>query len=191
MKKEVKMKDLKSDFYKTFMHLEEKIFESLVKKGLYIKNPKIQKGAFLFFGVVCIIGLAIILGLVLIYLSRKLNGRTQKGDKVDWEVDGLKIFLKAMSRHHSWQTKNLITVEKYIPYAIALGLQDEFMEQLKVIYPDYHPSWYSGSHAFMYSYSGLNSSFSSNITSSAPSSSSGFSGGSSGGGGGGGGGGSW
>lgn len=187
---EVKMKDLTSDFYSTFGKLEKDAFSSLVAKKLYTKNPKNQMAALLVLGIIALAFGSIILGPVLIFLSRKLNGRTEAGDKADFEVDGLKIFLKAMSRHHKFQSKSLITVEKYIPYAIALGLQDEFMEQLKIIDPKYKPTWYSGHHSFMYSYSGMYSSMS-NFTTSAPSSSSGFSGGSSGGGGGGGGGGSW
>lgn len=189
---EVKLKDLKTDFYTTFGSLEKVAFASLVKKKLYTKNPKDQMGVLLVFGIIILFIGNLILGPVLIFLSRKLNGRTELGDKLDHQVDGLKIFLKAMSRHHRFQSANLITVEKYIPYAIALGLQNEFMEQLKIVNPNYHPSWYSGSsRGFYYSYPGMYSSIGSNITTSAPSSSSGFSGGSSGGGGGGGGGGSW
>lgn len=187
----VSLKDLKTDFYLTFESLENKVFSGLAEKKLYTKNPKNQMGFLLVLGIIVLVLGNIILGPVLLFLSKKLNGRTPLGDKIDWEVDGLKIFLKAMSRHYKFQTKNLITVEKYIPYAIALGLQAEFMEQLKIINPDYEPNWYSGTHGFYYIYPGMYSSFGSNMTTSAPSSSSGFSGGSSGGGGGGGGGGSW
>jgi uncharacterized membrane protein len=190
--KETNLTDLKKDFYLTFSYLEKDVFESLIQRRFYIKNPKTQMGFLLVFGLIALFTLNIILGPVLIFLSRKLNGRTQTGDKIDWQLDGLKIFLKNMSRHHKWQAKNLITVEKYIPYAMAFGMHDDFMKQLKVVYPNYNPSWYSGSsHNFYNSYSGIYSSMNSNVTTSAPSSSSGFSSGSSGGGGGGGGGGSW
>lgn len=188
---QVKLDDLKTDFYSTFGTLEKEAFKSLVDKKLYSKNPKSQMALLLAAGIISMALGNIILGPVLIFLSRKLNGRTQAGDKVDFSVDGLKIFLKAVSRYHKFQSKNLIAVEKYIPFAIALGLQNEFMEQLKIINPEYKPSWYSGSHGFYHTYPGMYSSFGSNMTTSAPSSSSGFSGGSSGGGGGGGGGGSW
>lgn len=188
---EVLLKDLKEDFYFTFSVLEADAFQSLIDKNLYYNNPKIQMQLLLILGIIALVSGNIFLGPVLIFLSRKLNGRTDLGDKLDWEIDGLKIFLKAMSRHHKFQSKNLITVEKYIPFAIALGLQDEFMDQLKIINPDYKPSWYSGSGGFYSTYPAMYSSFGAGITTSAPSSSSGFSGGSSGGGGGGGGGGSW
>ncbi len=186
------LKDLGTDFYLTFQRLEKEAFNSLVERKLYSKNPKNQMGTLLTFGILALVTGNIILGPVLIFLSRKLNGRTELGDEIDFKVDGLKIFLKSVNRYHKFQSKNLITVEKYIPYAIALGLQDEFMEQLKVINSEYKPSWYLGSGNFYLNYASFGSVVNSNITTSAPSSSSGFSGGGfSGGGGGGGGGGSW
>lgn len=187
----VKLSEIKKDFYLIFQKMEGEVFNSLVRKKLYSKNPKTQITLLFVFGIIAAATLNFILGPILIFLSKKLNGKTSTGLKADWEIDGLKIFLKSISRYHKWQAKNLITVEKYIPYAMALGLNDEFMSQLKVIYPEYSPAWYRGNGNFYSMYPIIYSSMNSNITTSAPSSSSGFSGGSSGGGGGGGGGGSW
>jgi len=134
----------------------------------------------------------LILAAVLFWLSRKLNGRTSLGDEIDFKIDGLKLFLKSMDRNYKWQAEKFYTVEQMIPYAVSLGYIDKFMEALKILKPDYNPSWYSGYHgSFFASYAAFSVAASSNITTSAPSSSSGFSSGSSGGGGGGGGGGSW
>lgn len=189
----VKINSLQDDFYKTFDDLADKIFDILTERKFYSKNPKIQRGLLLTGAIFSFITLNVFLGGVLILFYKKLIGRTAKGDEIDWKIDGLKLFLKNMSREHTWQAKNLITVEKYIPYAIALGYVKEFMSELKIIYPDYEPSWYAGNVAFYgisnQMFSSMNSSF---TTTHASSSSSGFSGGgSSGGGGGGGGGGSW
>lgn len=182
----------KEDFYETFSILRNKIFDVLVKRGFYSKNPTVQRNLFLAGAIFSFITLNLLLGGVLIFFYKKLNGRTVLGDEMDWKIDGLKIFLKNMSREYKWQADNLVTVEKYIPYAISLGYIKEFMEQLKVIYPNYQPGWYSGNLAFYSIQNSLVSSMSSNFTTHASSSSSGFSGGgSSGGGGGGGGGGSW
>lgn len=189
-KSEVNMKDIKT-FYMTFQKLEKESFQSLINRGFYTKNPKDQKAGLLIIGIILTVSLNIILGPLLIYLSTKLNGRTALGDKMDWQVEGLKIFLKNMKRHYNFQAKEAITVEKYIPYAMAFGFIDEFMEQLKDLVPEYKPTWYSGHTNFYVMNSAFNSSMSGSFTTTAPSSSSGFSGGSSGGGGGGGGGGSW
>lgn len=189
-KKEVNMKDIKT-FYATFTKLEKESFQSLIDKGFYVKNPKDQKAALLVFGIIGIATLNLILGGMLSYLSTKLNGRTKEGDRMDWQVEGLKIFLKNMKRHYNFQAEKAITVEKYIPYAMAFGFIEEFMSELKDMYPNYQPSFYSGHTNFYVMNSAFTSSMSTTFTTSAPSSSSGFSGGSSGGGGGGGGGGSW
>jgi uncharacterized membrane protein len=187
----VDISSLRSDFYLTANIIETKLFSSLVNKNLYAKNPKTQKAILLMISIWSAISLNILLALVLFWLSRVLNGRTTTGDKIDWEVSGLKLFFKNMSREYKWQADNLITVEKYLPYAIALGYINEFMSQLKIIYPNYNPSWYSGG-LFLASYNNYFNSLNSSFVTTAPGSSSGFSGGGfSGGGGGGGGGGSW
>lgn len=185
----VEISDLKKDFYKTFSEMEKNAFDILVKNNYYTKNPKIQKGLLLMAGIFSFFLFSFILGSVLIYLSIKLNGRTEKGDEMDFKIDGLKLFLKSMGRNYKWQAERFYVVEQMIPYAMALGFIDEFMKQLKLIKPDYSPTWYSGYHGGFYSgVNSLNSSMTTNMTTS---SSSGRSGGFSGGGGGGGGGGSW
>ncbi len=177
--------------YTTFSDLETKNFMMLIQRNLFIKNPKSQKALSRVFGLITLFSGAFVLGGVLLYLSTKLNGRTQEGDEMDWKLDGLKIFLKATKRYDVWQTKNFIFLEKMIPYAMALGVIDQYMKGLKILKPNYSPSWYTGRGTFYAMYPLFNSTASSNVTTTAPSSSSGFSGGSSGGGGGGGGGGSW
>jgi len=188
----IELFSLQKEFYKTFQKIEEDIFASHIRRGFYVKNPKLQMQLLLTFGIVLIAFGGPILGAVMIYLSRKLNGRTKLGDEVDFKIDGLKIFLKNMKRNYKWQAEKLYLVEEFIPYAIAFGIIDQFMKELKEIYPKYNPTWYHGNLAFYAASSSMFSSMSSSFTTSAPSSSSGFSGGGfSGGGGGGGGGGSW
>lgn len=183
--------DLKKDFYKTFQDMEDDVFKELVEKKYYTKNPKTQKGGLIFLGVAALFTGNIILAIALFYLSRKLNDRTALGDEIDFKIDGLKLFLKSMDRNYKWQAGKFYTVEQMIPYAMALGYIDKFMEALKIVKPDYNPSWYSGSRGNFYlGYSAFYLATSGSLTTAAPSSS-GSSGGFSGGGGGGGGGGSW
>jgi uncharacterized membrane protein YgcG len=177
--------------YTTFSSLETKNFLMLIQRNFFIKNPKSQKALCRVFGLMTLFSGAFILGIVLLYLSGKLNGRTKEGDEMDWKLDGLKIFLKATKRYNVWQTKNFVFLEQMIPYAMALGVIEDYMKELKILKPNYSPSWYSGHGNFYMMYPLFASTATSNVTTTAPSSSSGFSGGSSGGGGGGGGGGSW
>jgi uncharacterized membrane protein len=188
---EIELSSLKIDFYETYGKIENEIFKNLVEKKYYFKNPKYQKGILITLAVLSMFGFNFILTAVLFFLSIKLNGRTALGDEIDFKIDGLKLFLKSMDRNYKWQAMKFYTVEQMIPYAIALGYIDNFMEALKILKPDYNPSWYGGySGNFYTSYAVFYAATSGNITTATPSSS-GSSGGFSGGGGGGGGGGSW
>lgn len=203
-KEEVHLSKVK-DFYETYSELEDLAIDNLIKKGLYQKDPRVQNRLLTTLGIFSILTTNFVFGVVIIWFSKILKGRTPQGDELDWRIDGLKLFLKNMKRHYNFHTQKLIIVERYIPYAIALGFIDEFMEQLKIIQPEYVPDWYSGDVTFYDSYDNVFSNFGSAIQSSSLSSGtssrttrttsssfSGFSGGGfSSGGGGGGGGGSW
>jgi len=130
------------------------------------------------------------------------------GRRVMDRIEGFKLYLSVAEQarlealHPPDQTPELF--EKYLPYAIALDVENEWGDQFAGLLAragqggEYRPRWYSGhsfhSHDIGGFGSSLGSSFSSAISSSssAPGSSSGGGGGgSSGGGGGGGGGGGW
>jgi len=143
-----------------------------------------------------------------------LKAPTLAGRALMDRVDGFKAFLTAVDADRM-QTiippnKTPELFERFLPYALALGVEHAWSEQFSQILAraatvdgagsraGYSPSWYSGRGFTSFSAaeftSGFSSSFSSAISSSssAPGSSSGSSGGgSSGGGGGGGGGGGW
>jgi uncharacterized membrane protein len=190
--KTVKLSDLRKDFYETFAEMENDVFKTLVAKKYYTKNPKTQRVLLVVGGIFVLVFGNFFLAIMLFFLAGKLNGRTALGDEIDFRIDGLKLFLKSMDRNYKWQAEQLYIVEQMIPYAMALGYIEKFMEELKIIKPDYNPTWYHGYAPFYLSYGSFYSSMNSNVTTSAPSSSSGAGGGGfSGGGGGGGGGGSW
>lgn len=186
----ININDLKSDFYLTYSDMKDEAFKILINKNYYTENPEIRKSLLTFVAFISLFTGNIILAAVAYYFLKSAIGRTSLGDEIDYKIDGLKLFLKSMDRNYKWQAENFYTVEQMIPYAIALGFIDKFMEALKIIKPDYKPTWYSGySGNFYVGYAAFYSSMSSSI---APTSSSGAGGGGfSGGGGGGGGGGSW
>lgn len=160
-------------------------------------------------------GTAIVYVFLLIIFCLQMQGYTRAGKKLRDEIEGFKLYLKTAELEQikiigTPPTKTPELYEKYLPYAIALGVEEQWTAQFAPIFAQmmqtpetasnyyyYRPHWYSGdSKRFA-----LNS-FSSHISSSlqtsisasshAPGSSSGSSGGGcSGGGGGGGGGGSW
>lgn len=185
-KKRIKTSDM-TITYNDFADLEISNFASLKRKKIYRTNPKSEKSTLRMVAFILLGTGSIFLGPLLFFFSFRFNGRTMLGDKLNWEIDGLKIFLKNMSKEYKWQAKNMVLVEQMIPYAIALGYIDEFMKQLLILNPKYQPRWYTGHTSFVHSVHSFNTSVGGSITTTVPSSSGGFSGG----GGGGGGGGSW
>jgi uncharacterized membrane protein YgcG len=138
-----------------------------------------------------------------------LKAPTRAGRALLDKIEGFKMFLAAVEQERlnvlNPPQKTPQLFERYLPYALALGVEQEWSEQFSEVLAQaaargatYSPGWYSGtgwSHLGAGGFaSSLGSSFSSAISSSshAPGSSSGGGGGgSSGGGGGGGGGGGW
>jgi len=137
-----------------------------------------------------------------------LKAPTHAGRVLLDQIAGFKMFLVAVEKDRlnffNPPERTPLLFEKYLPYALALGIEQQWSEQFSEVLAQagerrvaYSPGWYSGtswSHLGASGFaSSLGSSFSGAIASSshAPGSSSGGGGGGSSGGGGGGGGGGW
>jgi uncharacterized membrane protein len=151
--------------------------------------------------------IALLIAQLVIYFYL-LKAPTKEGRKVMDHIEGFKLYLSVAEkdelelRNPPEKTPELF--EKYLPYAMALGVENKWGERFTSILArameegTYHPNWYTGATLMAITSSSFahdfGSSFSSAVSSSsiAPGSSSGgFGGGFSGGGGGGGGGGGW
>lgn len=151
------------------------------------------------------LGFLVIINLIFIYL---LKAPTPFGRELMDKIEGFKLYLSTAEQHRldimhpPKMTPELF--EKYLPYALALGVENqwseqfaEYLKQAALDPQEYQPTWYSG-HSFDLSGSGsrsfgaISGSMASTLSAAAtPPSSSGGGGGFSGGGGGGGGGGGW
>ena len=183
-------------------------FVSLIFMGPAMAMPPVQKVPIPLF---VVIGGLVLLNWLFFVL---LKAPTRQGRAIMDEIEGFKMYLATAEQgrlnmlHPPERTPELF--EKYLPYAMALDVENEWGEQFTDVFAaasaggdqgGYHPRWYHGRHGYdRWSSPGrfassLGSSIGSSISSAAtpPSSSSSGSGGggSSGGGGGGGGGGGW
>ena len=216
--KTVKMSELTNKFYVNLKKILKFSYKSLVNKKYFPKNPKKVKTIYLsvgfvvafisffvvpFFGAIGVFAFAIS-GIIIIIFSFIMPVKTKKGVLAYEHILGLKKYLsvaeKDRIKFHNAPAKNPKHFEKFLPYAMVLGVEEEWGEQFKDIYKG-NPEWYSDETKNSFS-SGVLASSLSNFSSSAntavsssPSSASGggsgFSGGGGGGGFGGGGGGSW
>ncbi len=151
----------------------------------------------------------VVMVLVLVVFAIIMRRPTGLGRRLLDEVSGFREYMEIAEkdemnlRNPPDKTPKLF--EKYLPFALALGVEQQWAERFAAVFrglkgpngTDYHPAWYNGSwDSFNLSSntanlaSGLGSAISSSVTPPG-SSSGGGGGGSSGGGGGGGGGGGW
>jgi uncharacterized membrane protein len=215
----VTLSDLKNKFYKKLPGLRDGLYRRLVSDGFYTGRPDHVRVLYIIAGIVVgfLIGLAssavmawlgmpavssVVAGigsaLIIVLFGWFMPSRTPRGTRELEKVLGFREFLSRVEGDRMERmVKTPAMFEKYLPFAMALGVEDNWAKAFEGIYTE-PPSWYSGPagvHAFR------PSAFTNNLAAmsttaaatmaSAPRSSggSGFSGGSSGGGFGGGGGG--
>jgi len=171
-------------------------------------------GTILFFALPAPFGVPTLLTIVLMGLLSPLyfellKAPTKAGRKIMDQIEGFRMYLSIAERHRleglhpPEKTPELF--ETYLPYALALGVENQWSEQFDDILSNamvdgepYQPHWYHGARWHRFGAAGFAGAVSSSVTTSisaaatAPGSSSGVGGGGfSGGGGGGGGGGGW
>jgi uncharacterized membrane protein len=216
---EVRLSDLKNEFYSELPGIRTAVYECLVDRGLHRSRPdKVKKGwtmagvvtgAVLAFGGGGAFGArmgltpmpfvlaGIVSGLIIVLFARIMPARTIAGARMLEKVRGFEEFLtRVESDRFARVVKTPEMFEKFLPFAIAFGVEAKWARAFRNIYTE-PPRWYAGTNAVAFNAGSFSSRLSEmseqagKTMSSSPRSSggSGFSGGSSGGGSGGGGGG--
>ncbi|MFC1651857.1 DUF2207 domain-containing protein [Patescibacteria group bacterium] len=211
-KKKVKLDDLQNKFYREIEEIKKELHNSIEKRSYFVEAPwKVRAAYYLiaFFTVAIGIGLIfmdflghgwlslsfVTSGMIIFLFGRKMPARTDVGSKAYEHVLGFKEYLHTAERFRL-KAMTPETFEKFLPYAIILGVEKQWANRFEDIYQDRSPDWYVSSsrgfsaYALTTSLGSFNNNFSATAASrpgGSASSGSGFSGGFSGGGGGGGG----
>jgi hypothetical protein len=217
--REVGVSDLQLSFYKNLDELKSAAFDGLKGMKCFAATPSAVKTRYLRAGALLLLGavpvaaigqkllgdpaplapVAVLCGVVVLLFALIMPVKTVKGVQVLGRIKGFEEFLLRAEKDRLERMNDENLFEKYLPYAIALGVSDRWAKAFEGIYQQ-PPGWYtSGGGSGTFRPASFHRSLDSALTSmsgamhSSPrSSGSGFSGGgSSGGGGGGGGGGSW
>ena len=215
----VRLSDLKNKFYRKLPGLRNDLYGGLVNGGLYIARPDRVRTAYFVAAAVLGGGMAYLGGAIMDSLGMQpltavaagiasaaivalfgwwMPSRTPRGTRELEKVLGFREFLARVEGDRLERiVKTPEMFEKYLPYAMALGVEETWAKAFEGIYTQ-PPSWYSGPggigtfrpSAFTHDLSAMSAATAATLAS-APRSSggSGFGGGSSGGGFGGGGGG--
>ncbi len=221
----VKLSELKNEFYDDLVEVKQELYKDIVNKRYFPTNPEKVKGRYMtlgigvailsiiiFFiglfepaGILSGLGLAlIIVGFILLILSRSFAKRTSLGNQAFKKILGFKLFMEKVETYKQRFMEKENFFNELLPYAIVFGITEKFAQAFKDLgLNPSQPSWYISNRPFnLILFSSSINNFSSSLTSaiasqpsskhSFVSSGSGFSSrGSSGGGFGGGGGGSW
>jgi uncharacterized membrane protein len=216
----IKLSDLENNVSEKIARITLLVCEVLVTKGYFSSNPEKTRSNYIagsiWFGVIFFLialffnvsgvfafASAAVSSIIIFIFAFIMPSRTKKGVEAKEYILGLKLYLtvaeEARINFHNAPEKNPQQFEKYLPYAMALGVEKQWAKQFESLQME-NPSWYNDSvhqdafNAALFANeinhfsSSVNSTFSETRASSGGS---GFSGGDSGGGFGGGGGGSW
>lgn len=192
-----RIKDAK--LYETIPDVQQSIYEQVVSDGFFLKSPQSTRMGYAVLGVFSLATGNILLALIAWTFGMAMPRKTLFGAEQAAVAKSLKNFLSSQEKKLAFQARNQMFFEKFLPYAVAFGVEKIWAQRFKNIQmtsPDWYQGYSSGSFTSMMLVNSLSSSVRSISASATPTRSStgfssGFSGGSSGGGGGGGGGGSW
>ncbi len=212
----VELSDLKNEFYKDLKGIRKALYDQLISKGHYVRNPETVKVTWSLGGVGLLVGgilgavwagesgspfldpVTLVVagvggGLVLLIFGQIMPARTERGARArEWAL-GFKEFLQKVEEP---RFKRMITdptmFERFLAYAMAFKVESKWAKAFEDMFT-VPPQWYTGPHggtfhasSFTHDLTAMSTAASSTMSSS-PSGSGG--GGSSGGGSGGGGGG--
>ena len=160
---EIRLSSLKNRFYTAVPAIREDIMSALKRKGIYLLDPESANGysigaavaILLVFGVFQYLGWAnffnsavllvvcLLLSAVIWFLfARVMTAKTMKGARTRVAVLGFQEF---MNRVDAERLKLMppTTFEKFLPYAMALGVEHHWAQAFAGIVKD-PPGWYVG-----------------------------------------------
>ncbi len=161
--KDVRLSDLKNKFYTAIPSIKENVLSLLKSKGMYSVDPD-SAHAYVFLGIllavapfilVQVLGIASILEspglliasavaavIVIIIFARIMTAKSKKGVQTKIEILGFQEFVNRVDADRLRRMPP-DTFEKYLPYAMALGIENHWAKNFEGIVQN-PPSWYIG-----------------------------------------------
>jgi uncharacterized membrane protein len=161
----VSLSDLKNKFYKHLPGLRNELYGRLVKDGFYTGRPDRVRLLYIAGGIAvgALIGFAsgsimtsfgmqpaagivagVLSALVIVFFGWFMPSRTVRGTRELEKVLGFREFLSRVEGDRlERMVKTPAMFERFLPYAMALGVEDNWAKAFDGIYTQ-PPSWYSG-----------------------------------------------
>lgn len=159
--------DLQNRFYKTIPSIKNSIFGSLIQRGYYAKRPDSVRSSYIGMAFVCgfiliwgglwiskrsgmqplaFVIAGLLTGLIVAAFGWFMPARTQTGARALEGVLGFEDFLAHVeSDRFNRMIKTPEMFEKFLPFAMALGVEKNWSKAFQGIYTQ-PPDWYSGAY---------------------------------------------
>ncbi|MGD0467122.1 MAG: DUF2207 domain-containing protein [Terriglobales bacterium] len=164
----VRLSDLKNRFYTVIPIVREDIMSSLKSKGIYTLDPESANGYSiaagvaiailvvavqvmgwmnLFYSVPLLIGCVLVSVLIWWLFARQMTAKTVAGARIRIAVLGFQEFLNRVDDDRI-KLMPPDTFEKFLPYAMALGVEHHWAQAFDGIVKD-PPSWYASPNGYV------------------------------------------
>jgi uncharacterized membrane protein YgcG len=155
----VTISSLKEKFYKHLPELKTSLYQQLSGTSGYfpVSPDRVRKGYAIAGGVLLVLGFLVFAmlsralpgmalfacGAIILAFSRIMPRRTRRGRKVYEEILGFKEFVERVDadRLERMGARSVGQFEKLLPYAIVLGVADQWADAFSGIYTE-PPNWY-------------------------------------------------
>ncbi len=152
---QVELSDLENSFYKELPGIRDRIFERLLQRHYYARRPdKVRRTYLIIAAAVAVlslwVGAAVAAGLasaaIIFGFAWVMPARTYRGTRA---LEGILGFEEFLSRVEGDRLQRMVKTpemfEKFLPYAMALGVEKNWARAFEGIYKQ-TPDWYRGTH---------------------------------------------
>jgi uncharacterized membrane protein YgcG len=161
----VSLSSLENEFYQNLPGIRESLFKQLIASRYYRRNPQKVRNHYVGLGVavMAVAGIGLTLwadwtgislltailsgissGLVVIIFAFVMPARTILGTRVRNQILGFEEFMNRAEKDHVARLVNSPEMfDKYLPYAMALGVESKWARAFENIYK-HPPEWYQG-----------------------------------------------
>lgn len=159
----VLISEMKNKFYENLGVLKESLYGELVKKKYFLKSPDSVRKFYIIAGIisavlVILLGTAfqvvfnsyptgqsffagILTGLFVLAFARAMPAKTRSGSSAHIDILGFREFLNRAEKDRLERMGDKNLFSKFLPYAIALDVTDNWAKAFKEIYQE-EPDWY-------------------------------------------------
>lgn len=155
--------DLKNEFYKDIDLLKNTLYGELVGKKYFLVSPdKIRKVYVAAAFAVAVLGIVIfawltssgksvvagiLMGLPVLAFAKAMPAKTRAGSAAYMDILGFREFMSRAEKDRLERMKDKDLFSKFLPYAIALGVVDNWAKAFEGIYQE-PPDWYTSPSGF-------------------------------------------